>query len=83
MCKPTLCLRLHTDMANHWTNYSRGGKEQALEAKAKEGLSGASAKAEGLIDQGVAKAKEGAAIAESKAKELGSEVKTQAEKLTR
>ncbi|QIX00449.1 hypothetical protein AMS68_005966 [Peltaster fructicola] len=61
---------------NYW---HMGGREQRLEAKAKDGL----ASAESALSSAADKTKEGANVIANKAKELGKEVKTQVEKVTK
>lgn len=56
-----------------------GGREQRLEAQAKDGL----AAVEDKIGQAAEKTKEGANAALNKAEQLGSQAKKEAEKLTK
>lgn len=56
-----------------------GGREKRLEAQAKDGL----ASAEGALQTAADKTKQGAEKAMEKTEQLGAQVKSQAEKLTK
>jgi len=70
-----------------YINYHHmGGKQQALEKKAKEGLGAlekTGAQAEGLVNQSVSGAKDVAVKVESKASELAGQAKAKVESVTR
>lgn len=60
-------------------HFYMGGREKALEAKAKEGLQSAENKAEGIAEQ----AKDLAGQAQNKAKDLAGQAKAKVESVTR